>query len=232
MSRDVYTAMSGAQATWKELEILANNVANVNTTGYRAGRVAFSVTGEGEGPLGQTTTTLDGVALSRSQGSLKASNDPSHMAINGEGFFTVAAGDETLLTRDGRFAVDNSGRLVDQSGNAVLGEGGPIQLEVGESFAVSKDGVIVGSTSGEVGRLRVALADEVTPAGGNHYRAIGELRNAVDYGVVQGQLEGSNTDPMRSMVELVEASRYFEACQKAIQASDELDQRANRSGGR
>lgn len=232
MSRDVYTAMSGAQATWKELEVLANNVANANTTGFRAGRVAFSVEGEGEGPLGQTTTTLDGVALSKNQGTLKPTNDLNNMAIEGEGFFTVQAGTETLLTRDGQFAIDSSGRLVDSRGNAVLGEGGPIQLEPGEDFVVDRDGLVRGKVSGEVGRLRISIADEVQPAGTNHYRATGDLRSAEDFGVFQGHLEGSNTDPMRSMVELVEASRYFEACQKAIQASDELDQRANRSGGR
>jgi len=232
MSRDVYTAMSGAQATWKELEVLANNVANSNTTGFRAGRVAFSVTGEGEGPLGATTTTIDGVELSKAQGTLKPSDDNGHLALEGQGFFTVQAGDETLLTRDGRFSVSADGRLVDGAGNPVLSEGGPIQLEVGEDFVVDRDGLVRGSVSGELGKLKVAFAERLEAAGGNHYRALSDLQTSNDYGVFQRYLEGSNTDPMRSMVELVEASRYFEACQKAIQASDELDQRANRSGGR
>ena len=230
MSRDIYTSLSGAQAAWREMEVLANNVANTSTAGFRAGKVAFTVDGEGEGPLGETHVQVEQVQVDQTQGTLRSSNDPGHLAIDGEGFFQIQAGGRRLLTRDGTFQVDETGRLVTQGGHPVLGDGGPIQLEVGEAFAVDVDGTVRGEVSGEVGKVALVMADVVTPAGGNLYQFEGDTRQA-DGQVVQFHLEGSNANPVASMVELMQNSRYFEAYQKAMQASDELDQRANRSGG-
>lgn len=230
MSRDIYTSLSGAQAAWREMEVLANNVANTSTAGFRAGKVAFSVEGEGDGPLGKTHVAIEQVAPSDRQGVLRSSNDPGHLAIDGEGFFQVQVGDRQLLTRDGTFRVDGEGRLVNAGGHPVLGDGGPIQLEVGEAFAIDRTGKVVGDVSGEVGALRLVTADGLTPAGQNLYQSQGDTTVA-DGQIVQFHLEGSNANPVASMVELMQNSRYFEAYQKAMQVSDELDQRANRSGG-
>ncbi|MCP4810567.1 MAG: flagellar hook-basal body protein [Proteobacteria bacterium] len=230
MSRDIYTSLSGAQAAWREMEVLANNVANTNTAGFRAGKVAFTVDGEGDGPLGKTHVGIEQVAVDQSQGALRGSSDPGHLAVDGEGFFQVQVGDRQLLTRDGSFRIDESGRMVNGAGHPVLGEGGPIQLEAGEAYSVGIDGKVIGDVSGEVGKIRLVMADVIEPAGTNLYQFQGDTREA-DGSIRQFHLEGSNADPVASMVELMQNSRYFEAYQKAMQTSDELDSRANRSGG-
>jgi flagellar basal-body rod protein FlgF len=90
--------------------------------------------------------------------------------------------------------------------------------------------LIIASESGEVGKFDIVMADDISPMGGGLWRANSGIREA-DASVIQGALEGSNVDSMRAMVELIEASRYFEAYQKTMQTSDEMDAKLIQMGG-
>jgi flagellar basal body rod protein FlgG len=135
-----------------------------------------------------------------------------------------------MLTRDGNFRRDSQGQLVTSDGHALMGESGPIQLPEGETFEVAGDGRVMGSVSGEIDRLKLVDAPNATQRGASLWDP-GDVTRAATPEVIQGALEGSNVDPVGLMVELVEAHRHFEAQQRVMQASDEMDARLNRSGG-
>jgi flagellar basal-body rod protein FlgF len=231
VSRDLYPALSGALGAWRSLEQVANNLANASTTGFKAQRSTFSLTGPPRHPLGQAYAEIRPAAVDERDGAVVPDGVPTHLALQGPGYFLVGGGEGAVVTRDGRFTLDGARQLVDPSGLAVQGQAGPIVVPEGETFAVDADGTVTGSSSGELDRLRIVLPDGLRAVGGNRFVAEGALRPGAAQ-VVQGALEGSNVDAVSAMVELVQASRYFEAFQKAMQASDELDARLNQSGGR
>lgn len=219
MRSDIYTALSGAQSAWRQVEVVSNNLANSATTGFREERVSFEEVSR--------HARVAGVRPDMSDGELKIDADPTHLAIRGDAFFAL---DDGSYTRDGAFRLDVDGALVTRDGTAVLGESGAIKLEPGEGFTVTAEGSVVGTSSGQVGRLQLVRLADPAPLGNNRWSGTG---TSVTEGVsvVQGALEGSNADPVRGMVELLEASRYFEVQQKAMTTSDEMRSRLNRIGG-
>ncbi|MEQ1567717.1 MAG: flagellar hook-basal body complex protein [Myxococcota bacterium] len=230
MSRDLYSSLSGAVGAWKSIELVANNLANVNTTGFKASRVPFELDGPDPHPLGQVYAKAREPSRDARDGAPIADGVPTHFALQGPGYFVVRSGAETVLTRDGRFGVSPDRQLIDATGGVVQGQGGPIEIPEGETITVQSDGKVIGSVSGELDQLSIVDA-EVTALGSNRFRATGPVAQ-VAASVIQGALEGSNVDPLGAMVELVQASRYFEMFQKAMTASDELDARLNQIGGR
>lgn len=217
--RDLYTSFTGASAAWKQLELIANNVANASTQGFREQRQRFELVSE-------TSVKSSGTAYNREDGELATDGISTHLALRGEGFF--ALGDGTA-TRDGGFRMDTEGQLVTADGTPVLSESGPIQLDPGETMTVSAEGLVTGSLSGEVGRLQIVQLANAAPLGGGRWSGTATpTESAV---VVQGAREGSNVDAMRAMVELIEASRFFEAQEKVMQTSDDMQARLNRVKG-
>ena len=108
-------------------------------------------------------------------------------------------------------------------GGKVLGEAGPIQLELGQRLDVAPDGSI--KVDGDIyDRLRIVDAAELRPQGASQWRADSEIFDS-EARIVQGALEGSNADPIQGMTDLIQTSRYFEMYQKAMQTSDEMDRK-------
>jgi flagellar basal-body rod protein FlgF len=229
MSRDLYAAYSGASAAWRQLEVLSNNLANANTAGFREARVTFSLAaGDPSSPIGAAFAQADGIGYSQEDGALIQDGVSTHLALRGEGFFALQDGS---FTRDGGFRVDADGTVVTADGTAVLTDNGPVRLDPGERLTVSADGVASGSRNGEFGRLRIVSLAGGAPSGGNRWTGTPTPVAEGAVTVLQGMREGSNADPLRGMVELIEASKFFEAQQKAMQASDEMRQRLNRLQG-
>ena len=231
MSRDLYVSLSGASATWTHLESISNNLANMSTTGFKAGRVAFKVEGPTDTPMGQAYAMSSEDRIDRTDGALKRTDNPFDIALQGPGFFTVQdqAGNQ-YLTRDGRFHLNEQRQLVTQHGMTLIGDGGPVEVQREDRLSITDDGRLVGSESGEFGRLQIVDSENVSRAGQNLFTAEGPLTFIENPMVQQGALEESNTDPLATMVELVQATRYFEAYQKAMQASDEADSKLLRQG--
>ena len=228
MSRDLYAAYSGAAAAWRHLEVVANNVANANTDGFREARVSFKLA-DGpvvDSPLQGAFAQVGDITYSGVDGALVQDGVSTHLALRGEGFFTLADG---TYTRDGKFHLDTDGQLVTQDGTPVQTDAGPVRLQLGERLVVDAQGLVSGTATGEIGRLRVVQLDGLQALGSNRWS--GTPSNTTNFTVMQGARETSNADPMRGMVELLEASRFFEAQQKAMQASDEMRSRLNRIQG-
>lgn len=232
MSKELYVSLSGASATWTHLESISNNLSNMSTTGYKAGRVAFKVEGPTDTPLGEAYAMSSEDVIDRTDGALKRTDNPLDMAVQGDGFFTVQdANGKQYLTRDGRFQMNDERQLVTRHGMFLLSDGGPVEVQQGDQLSVTDDGRLVGSQSGEFGRLLITKAPDISRAGQNLFTANGPTQVIENPKVQQGALEESNTDPLATMVELIQATRYFEAYQKAMQASDEADGKLLRQGG-
>jgi flagellar basal body rod protein FlgG len=225
MSHDLYASWSGAQAAWRQLEIVSGNIANASTPGYREQRATFELAGS-EGPLGDASTRLQGIGYSKADGELVEDGVATHLALRGDGFFALADG---TYTRDGGFQLDPDGRLVTSHGTPVLTDAGPVQLQPGEAMSIDTDGTVRGAQSGELGKLSIVQLQGGQPVGGNLWSGTSGGTSAAT--VVQGAREGSNADPMRGMVDLIEASRFFEAQQKAMQTSDDMRERLDRMQG-
>jgi len=218
MSHDIYPALSGASAAWRHLEVISNNLANASTTGFKEQRLSFESALVSDGPLGDGHVKTTPTVQDFSDGQVVTDNVETHMALKGRGFFLLEDGS---LSRAGAFSQSHDGYLVTPDGQKVMGEAGPIHLEPGERMSVRSDGGIM-VDGVQVDRFALVDADELEPIGGSRWRSSGPIF-AAEVEVIQGALEGSNSDPMRSMVELVETSRYFEIYRSAMQASDDLD---------
>jgi flagellar basal-body rod protein FlgF len=227
MSRDIYSSLSGAKAAWTQLESVANNLSNTNTTGFKEQRMTFKQVGASQQVLADSYVKADQVYYDMSDGALQHTGEQNHLAIRGRGFFQVQTEEGTLLQRAGNFRSNSDGFLVNDKGQKVLGEGGPIEIPDRKDFTVAQDGAIRTIDGEEIGTIKVVEADALKPVGHSQWKAEDGTFAAKKVEIIQGSLEGSNADPVRGMIQLVEASRYFEMYQKAMQTSDTLDTRTN-----
>ena len=232
----LYTAAAGMQAQQKMLDNLSNDLANVDTNGYRPGRVQFAdllyqrenglTTGSGVG--------LNELGRSDVAGEMAGSQNPLAAAIDGTGYFQVKLMDgTTALTRVGDFKIDVEGNLVTISGNPV---DPPVKLPVGtdpEKVLISPDGTI--SIDGGPGVARIQLFEVPSPSALNPIGG-GLLQTTVTSGpttpaatpsLVQGQIESSAVDFTAVMADLVEAQRAYGMQSRMIKTQDQLAQIAN-----
>jgi len=230
MDSGYYAACAGLAAQTQALELVAHNLANLGTAGYRAQQATFRSLLAGSGvvawnPLNAAVNdfgVLGGSRTSLAPGSLTATGNPLDMGIAGAGFLTVQSAQGVVYTRNGSFHVTPTGQLVTAQGDAVLGEQGPIVLPHG-AVAVSADGTI--SVDGAVvAKLRLA---EFSPD--TNLRAVGTALYATPDGsalpaatssIRQGMLEDSNVSPVESVVQLITVQRNAEMMQRALTLFD------------
>lgn len=196
MLRSMYSGVSGMRGFQTKLDVIGNNIANVNTVGFKAGRVMFKdilsqtvagVTAPEEGVRGGVNAKQIGLGVSigsidtvHTAGSAMTTNQPTDLRIDGDGFFVVRASDESemLLTRAGNFTLDANRQLVNGDGYFVLSvDQEPIVLdEAITAFSIGQDGTIMGVTAdGTEAVAQLGVAKVVNPSGleklgGNMYR--------------------------------------------------------------
>lgn len=234
MANGVYIGMSAALASQHRLEVVANNIANSNTVGFRQQRVVFGEylvqTLDGT-PSQKGFTAIDETALDRTAGALQQTGNPLDLAIEGDGYFAMRGPQGIMVSRAGNFRMQADGTIVDASGLPVLAgspqaglnpitvrpDGGPVR--------VGSDGTVMqGGT--ELARIAVVTVDGpgLTPTGGAHLQAApGSLKSADGATLTPGYLEGSNIDPVRGMVELIEISQDYQSSQKLMAEFRKLD---------
>jgi flagellar basal-body rod protein FlgF len=221
-----YGACAGLSAQTQALDLIANNVANLNTTGYRAQQQTFqslvaSASGEFANPLNRALNNFNVLGDTRTDltsGSLQATGNAADLGIEGEGFFVVQSQAGVVITRNGNFQISTNGQLVTQTGDPVLGEQGPITLP-GGPFSISADGTI--SLSGAVvDKIRlVELAPGTLPVavGASYYSAPDKaLQPAAHSSVRQGMLEASNVNPVMAVVDMLAIQRRAEMLERAM----------------
>lgn len=210
---------ASAMRYWeRRQEIVSNNLANVDTHGFKGERVFARMLDDGMGPVADTATDLR-------NGSLKQTGSPLDIAIGGDGFLVVETPQGERLTRGGSFRLDDEGRVVDPRGNVLLTEGGPLMVEGGTVEIDSGGKVLVDGR--EVGTLRV----ENVPAGAELIHEEGTLFLADDVGIPvaagdrkirQGHLEDSNVSSIDALVDMISIQRAYSAAQKTMTTLDEI----------
>jgi flagellar basal-body rod protein FlgG len=244
MLRALWTGATGMASQQLLIDTISNNLANVNTTGYKKQRVQFQdlyyeTVNVG---VGSTATLGSGSRVSATdrsfrQGNVERTDDPLSMAIEGQGFFAVETGSGIAYTRDGSFRLDANGRLCTAAGYTVVGDGGVIEIPEGATeIEVTDDGIISGVLNGTRQTFAtISLVLFVNPAGleatgGNLYRATqlsGEPVEAVPgqdgAGLLRGgYIETSNVEIVTEMVNLIIAQRAFELNSKAVETADQM----------
>lgn len=231
-------AASGMRARMESLDLLANNIANQATAGFKADREAYTLYSatdvidpglEGDpmqAPLIQDNWT------DFSAGAIQATGDQTHLALDGPGYFRVRGPANELLTRAGVFRISTDATLVTSDGYAVLStDGQPIQLRPNVPFSVSREGGVT-QRGAAVGTLQIQEVSD-TSALKKHHGTYFQLtradaaRPATRTAVLQGHLEGANVAGPESSVRLIEVLRQFETLQKAIQIGGEMGRRGD-----
>ncbi|MCA9610511.1 MAG: flagellar basal-body rod protein FlgF [Myxococcales bacterium] len=245
MSDGIYSALSGAIAQQRALDVVANNVANAGTVGYRADALAFREA-VSRAPGGPNPDGLRYVAIARettdgSDGPLIQTDNPLDLALSGDGLFAVQTDDGVRYTRAGAFRLDADGVVRTAGGHALLaaggegGEGGPITIPPGTNDIRVDAAGTVSADGQEVGRIRIErFADgQLQKQGLTLFVPQGQAQGqpAEEVTVHAGYLEGANVSPIGGMNELITASRSFEAFQRVIQAFRQIDERAARDVG-
>ena len=229
MDSGYYAACTALVTQSQALELVANNLANSSTSGYRSQQSIFrSVLAETPGmPLSPLNFAInqygvmEGTRLDLRQGSLQPTSNPLDLAIEGSGFFVVQTAAGRFFTRDGGFHVAN-GQLVTAAGDAVMGDEGALRLIDGQ-VSIGPDGTV--SVNGALaGKLRVVDFPEGTPLeseGQTYYSAPkGVEKAATEFSVRQGVLESSNVNPIAATVELITVQRQFDLMRRALSIFD------------
>jgi flagellar basal-body rod protein FlgF len=243
MDNALYVGLSRQILLRREMDIIANNIANMDTTGFKVESL-MQKTDPAEpavtlgGPRPVKFVAADGVARDFSQGALSTTGAPLDMAIEGQGFFQIQTPAGPRFTRDGRFTTDPTGRLVTQAGAAVLDAGGGeilIDAEKGQ-VAIGGDGVISQGAEqvGKVGVYSFANMGALEKTGDNLYRNASNLQPqpATEARVRQGMLEGSNVKSILEITRMVEVSRAYEQTAKMMDSEADLSRRAVERMGR
>jgi flagellar basal-body rod protein FlgF len=226
MDSGFYSAFTAFSSRLDALDLLANNLANTNTPGYKA-QYAFyralpawlqaSLTT----PLNSAVNrygVLGGARLDLSVGNLETTGNPTDVALEGGGFFSVQTKNGVRYTRSGNFQLNTQRQLVTVQGDVVLGEAGPIQIPTGQP-TISEDGTV--SVDGAlVAKLKVTefSADTpLAPEGSTYFSApAGAGKSATDPQVRQGAVESSNANPVRAAVSLIDLQRTAQMMEKAL----------------
>jgi flagellar basal-body rod protein FlgF/flagellar basal-body rod protein FlgG len=239
MPYGLYLSAAGAHAQSHRMQVLSNNLANVDTPGFKPQQTILQsrfaeMIEQGAVPsgLGGADDIGGGVTIQPAQshlapGTMKSTGRETDFAIHdNESFFVIKRGEQKLLTRAGNFLFDASGRMINDAGDAVLAsDGRPIEIEAGLPFSVEGQGTIrQGSEVWQLMLARPKNMGDLTHLGGNQYKPLAEFDLVAnpERKVVAGVLEQSAASPTTAMMELIETSRVYEANVRMIQNHDHV----------
>ena len=225
MERGLYIAASGMVAEMARQDLIANDLANASTPGYKADRAVQgsfgnlllqnTETGAAVGPLGQGSR-IERQVTDVTAAPVKETGEALDFAIEGDGWFGVQTAQGVRYTRNGQFTAGANGRLVDQRGNAVLGQGG-------QPITIAADGKVPEGSIGIFAVTNPVKAGDNVFTGTAGGRGTGRVRS--------GALEGSGSDPVRAMTDMIASLRAFESGQKVITTIDSTLQKASNQVG-
>jgi flagellar basal-body rod protein FlgF len=232
METTAYIGLSRQVALSRRLEVIAHNIANAATTGYRAEAMLFEPVPHDAGDRQRLLFVQDvGLVRDLSEGPMRATGNPLDLAIQGSGYFVVDTPGGERYGRSGQFRLSAAFELVTAAGHPVLDEGGaPLVLpENAGAIAVARDGT-VSAGDAIVGRLQVvAFANEqaLEKVGDGLYRSPEEAPEpAAGFRIVQGMLEDSNVRPILEITAMMETLRAFQGVQRLLETQHELQRRA------
>lgn len=226
MDNATYTTLTRQSGLIREMQVVANNIANATTTGFRQESVVFSEHVkriEGGASLSMATATVR--STSSLQGALTRTNGTLDLGIEGGGFFLIQTPQGERLTRNGHFSASAAGELVTSDGYAVLDEGGaPVFLPPDTmDLSIAADGTL---SSAGVPVAQIALVQPLDPADlvretGVMFRADAGVAPSETGRIAQGFLEASNVDPISQIARMITVQRAYEMGQSLLEREDE-----------
>ena len=228
MENSLTIALARQTVLSRQMDVIATNLANITTSGYKAEQMIFTEIIETTS-VGEFISIVHDVGFVRdlSEGPMTETSNPLDMAVHGEGFFVVQTLDGNRYTRHGVFQLDPGGRIVNTEGHPLLGTGGttitiPIDTE---NVAIAKDGTISADTA-EVGKVQIVrFADEqaLTKIGSGLYDAETQIPEpATDAQVIQGMVETSNVKGVTEMTQMINTVRSYQAAAKLADTEHQL----------
>ena len=240
----MFTALSGKSAIFKQMQVIANNLANMNTAGFKAEKILFEKALKQESVVEESLSNeiaspsrlrpddfvqIRGSMADLSQGAIEVTNNPLDVAVDGDGMFVVQTPEGERYTRSGEFTLNQDGTLVTQQGYPVMGQGGAITIGSGQA-EVHEDGRIY-SNGVEAGQLRiskVAAKDLIREAGQKFSLREGtSAEEVVDVKVRGGAVETSNVNAVKELTDMIFASRLFESMEKVNESNTKMQQARN-----
>ena len=236
MDRLIYLSMAGAKATLQRQDVLAHNLANASTNGFRAELHAFrAVPVQGDGASTRVYALESTPGYNDQAGVMQSTGRPLDVAMKGNAWLAVQALDGTEgYTRAGALDLDAEGNLVTATGLPVQGEGGPITVPAGAAVTIAPDGSVsaaLGKAPPQlVGRLKLVTPEAPLNRGldGLFRAADGDLAGDPNARLQDGALEGSNVSAVETMVAMIAAARQFEQQMKMLQAAEQKEQAATK----
>jgi flagellar basal-body rod protein FlgF len=237
MDAAMYKALSGAITQMRKLDVASQDLANLNTSGYKGQRLAFNEVLAAGSPARTRPGGFVAVGDQRtnfSPGHHQSTGNPLHLAVDGPGYFVVETARGERYTRSGGFTLGADGTIMTPQGEPLLSDGGPMQA-TGSKLEIGLDGT-VRSDNGEIGKLRIVrFIDDrlVVKEGANLFRS--EPANVEEIAaprVAQGNLEQSNVSPIDSMVAMITIQRQFDAYERAMKLMDGATQKMIADAGR
>ncbi len=241
MSNANYVSLSSATVLERSLDATANNIANLSTTGFKASRPLLDsyTVGLSDAPEGEISFVQDkGSYLDLSQGTMVRTENALDLAVSGEGWFAYETeGGQTAYGRDGHLVMTVDGILATTKGVPILDVGGAritLPSDIGNDFAVTRDGTITDRDSnilGQIGLFSAERPNALVPIGGGMYIDPGQagIDEAEDSTVLQGFLEGSNVQPTVEVTRLMDIQRAYERAVTVIERTDEMTRGAIQS---
>lgn len=253
MNRAIYPILSGAVAQEKQLQVFANNLANVNTAGFkqdqqgfrgllaRGGSVGMGAASSGitstistrpAGPTERVFTEANGMRTTFEPGRIRITGNPLDVAIQTDGFFEVKTADGVRYTRNGIFSLDSQRRLVTNLGHPVMGTKGEIKVPAGNIQINAEGGIQVDGNS--IGTIKVV---EFPPNEMPQKFAEGLFNGSkptvsAKPQLQSGHIEESNVNSLSEMVKMIQGMRSYESAQKLIQTLDHMTDTAIQDLGR
>jgi len=215
----------------RSMDVIANNLANMNTTGFKGEKMMFvehlvrSRGGEKIG--GDRLAFVRDIATAKdlSEGAFKKTGNPLDLAINGDGFFVLGTPAGERYTRSGNFQMDSTGQLVTRSGDPVMSDSGePFFMSPEDtSIDIARDGTI-STENGVLGKIAVvsfANRQAMRVVAGGMYSTRQQATPVEQPVIAQGMLEGSNVKPIVEMTKMIEVSRAYESTKNFVNREDE-----------
>ena len=240
MDNSLLVSLSQQLAAYRAMDVIANNLANASTPGFKREAAKFEEyvahvrpAEDQKGPQTLSFVKDAGVMRDLGQGELTATNSPYDFAINGKGYFTVQTPQGLRYTRDGHFTLNQDGNLVTADGYAVQGDGGAITITPSDGqISVGPDGIIssiLNGASNQLGKLQVVdFANEraLVKEGGNFYSTTQTATPATDATITQGMMESSNVSPVIEISHMVEVMRSYQMTATLSNSQEELIRQA------
>ncbi|MGN6515923.1 MAG: flagellar basal-body rod protein FlgF [Rhizomicrobium sp.] len=237
MDNTLLVSLSQQLAAYRSMDVIANNIANTNTPGFKREAMKFeeyvqqTQPAEGEtGPQQISFVQDKGTMRDLTQGAMTHTGSPFDLAISGKGYFTIQTPDgSTRYTRNGHFTLDSGGRIVTEDGGVLQGDGGEIAITTDDGdIHIAQDGTITGAR-GQLGKVKlVTFANEAAlqKEGGSLYSTTQTPEPVETPQIAQGSLEESNVQPVLEISHMLDVLRAYQTTANLTQSQEELKRNA------